>query len=165
MSKSGKNKTDLTNECGGSVNTGCKAERGDNAAVRERTPLRDWLIIAAIGAVISLLVMWGRGAFSAQTAQETMRYISDGFFVAGVVLAGMAGLAYCGNEGTFDMLFFGIKQLVRSFTVRDMTQRKESFYDYRKKKQAAKKPVLYILITGGCFILAGGLFLGLFYAV
>ncbi len=83
--------------------------------------------------------------------------LCDGCFVAGVLLAGMGGLRFARNKGTFDVMSYSVSSVLHttfSF-LRPQNQlgdREESFLDWRDRKQAARKPAGDLLIPGGVFL-------------
>lgn len=131
----------------------------DNGINKVKATLKDYIIVSVLGLVVAFGIMALKGIFEMTDAKAVLHTVCDGFFISGVILAGMAGLSYCGNEGTFDMLFFGIKQVFRTFSQRDLSQGRQSFYDYRKHRMENPKPVLYILLVGLALILIAGIIL------
>ncbi|MBS7261987.1 MAG: DUF3899 domain-containing protein [Eubacteriales bacterium] len=123
------------------------------------------VIPAAAGAVIMLGVAFLTGLASAENAQMVFRRLCDGAFAAGVILAGFGGLLFASNEGQFDILSFGVKQVIRSFTRKDLSQDRQTFYDYRAEKSKHKRPVRYILLVGAGYLLLSGVFLAIYYMV
>ncbi|MBR3750404.1 MAG: DUF3899 domain-containing protein [Clostridia bacterium] len=131
----------------------------DNENIKPKATLKDYIIVSCLGLAVALGIMALKGIFTLTEAKAVLHTVCDGFFIAGVILAGMAGLSYCGNEGTFDMLFFGVKQVVRTFSQKDLSKGRQTFYDYRKQRMENPKPVLYILLIGLAFILIAGIIL------
>lgn len=130
---------------------------------RPKASAKDYIIGIGIGAVMAFVIMLARGVFDAEDIATVMKAVCDGFFGAGALLAGIAGLTYSSNEGTFDMLSFGVKQVVRVFTVSKLER--QSFYDYRKHKMENPKPVLFLLLVGLGYLVLSGFFLLLYYVV
>ena len=119
------------------------------------------------GAVIAFSVMVLNKIFTAQNASDVMMAICNGFFVSGVLLAGIAGLLFSGNGGTFDMLAYGLRQVGRMFVPgkRGDEKAKQTFYDYRKARMERPKAVRYLLLPGVGYLLLAGVFLAIYYGV
>ena len=65
---------------------------------------KNFLIALLVGAGFALAVIllnWNSG-------KETVRIFCDAFTLAAVMLLGFAGLVWSRNEGTFDMLNYGV---------------------------------------------------------
>lgn len=107
--------------------------------------IRHSIIAVVLGAGVFCLVFFLRGM---------MNYIglSDAFLSSGAVLLGIAGLAFIGRMGTFDVLGYGMKRLVEQFT-HNKDERYENAGDYSiaKKKKRQNKPFSYwvYLVLGG----------------
>ena len=124
--------------------------------VKEKS--RRWLpyvIAAGVLAVLTLLCGWLFGGYVGGNAKELVGDWSSSFAVPGVVCLGTGLLIWCGNEGAFDMLSYGIKSLFRLFR-KDVRDRKYGgFYEYRKAREEKKKPFLYMVVVGGAYTLVG----------
>lgn len=124
----------------------------------EEIKTRRWLwyvVTAGVLAVLTLLCGWLFGGYTDVTAKELVGDWSSSFTVPGVVCLGTGLLIWCGNEGAFDMLSYGIRSLFRLFK-KDVKDRKYGdFYEYRKARKERKKPFLYMVIVGGAYTLVG----------
>ncbi len=63
----------------------------------------NYLICASVILVIAFLMSLRNGLFSAGTAEEVFRVLSDSFFVPGIVFAGCGLLGFASSKGTYDM--------------------------------------------------------------
>lgn len=95
-----------------------------------------YLVTGIIFLVIALAFMWNDGIFEKESSKEIIGSISNGFFVAGGLFAGIGALSYIGSKGTYDTLSYGftkigIHQLIPGLP-KDIP---ESFYDYKKAKE------------------------------
>ena len=103
------------------------------------------------------------------TAENTAfacRYLSDGLFVAGVLLTGFGMMVWISTTGFFDMFSYAGHSLLVLFSSLRNPKEHESFYDYKMKKEEKRgqaKP--YILIVGVGFILAALVCLFLYYNI
>ena len=117
--------------------------------------LKTYLITATVGALLALGIMALEGIFSAADTETVLKYLCDGLFIAGALMAGIAGLLFVYDQGMFDVLTYGVHQVVRTFTKRDLREEKKDFYDYRKEKHAEKKTMWHVLFCGVGFVLLG----------
>lgn len=141
------------------IETGEK--RAEDFDVKRSPWWKKYLISFVIGLVMTGLLMVGRGAFSdGKTMAERMSVCSDACFFTGVMLAGIGLLVFVSGEGAFDMLAYAVKL---GFTLLFRTEH-ESYIDYKMRKAAKKTAYGFLLLTGIVFLLAAGLFTGLFYA-
>lgn len=124
-----------------------------------------YLIAAAIGALIALLVMGSRGAFTASAPSEVIRFVSDGLFASAVMLCGVGLLAWIGGTGFFDIMGYGVNIFFSMFTPLGGKSRQE-FYEYKqeKKKKRGKTP-LFILWVGLGYLFLAVVFTVLFFVV
>lgn len=100
--------------------------------------LRTYGIAIAVGIGLFAIVWFTRTLPEEPTAYDVVRNLADGFTVAGVVLAGVGGLSWCGTKGTFDMLSYGVSYTVGRFFPmgkKDTLHTHKSFYDYRMEKE------------------------------
>ncbi len=108
-------------------------------------------LIAEIAIIIAVCAI--QGVFSKSLPkQELIRFICDGFFVAGVVYVGFGGLVLASGKGVFDGIGYSVSTWFRSFTgnKRDW-RRTETYYDYVERKAEKKKgrKVNQFFIFGG----------------
>ncbi|MBO4988713.1 MAG: DUF3899 domain-containing protein [Clostridia bacterium] len=105
----------------------------------------NYLFAVAFGLVVSFLVMWLRGIFTAEDALSVIKYLCDGFFVAAVLLGGVGLLSWCSNEGAFDMLSYSMSTLWRVTFARKDGWKKESYGDYKERKHEKSREFSYFL--------------------
>lgn len=135
------------------------------AAVPEQSPqlkrklfLRNFLITLGIGALLSLGFLFLLGAFSQAETYQTYRAFHNSFFVSGVLLIGIGLLIVSANAGTFTMLGYSVS-LWGKLLRKDLSAESRSYYDYRERRLANKKPFVHFLAAGGLFILVAIVFL------
>ena len=97
------------------------------------------------------------------------RSLCDGFFVAGMLIMGMSGLMFAGNEGVFDIFGFGISHL---FTTRwpglstmPDDHRKEKYVDYKARKRKNPSKPLPVLLAGAVYMVLAVLMLAVYLIV
>lgn len=134
--------------------------------MREFLKSKAFLVPLAVGAVIALAV-----CLLDRKADAGIAYIlSNGFFVAGVLVMGFGGLTYVRNEGMFDIFSFGVSRL---FTVRwpglspmSEEHRKEKYVDYKVRKQKERKTSPKgLLAAGGLYFILAVLMLVIYFCV
>ena len=98
-----------------------------------------------------------------------VRSLCDGFFVAGMLVMGMSGLMFAGNEGVFDIFGFGISHL---FTTRwpglstmPDDHRKEKYVDYKARKRKNPSKPLPVLLAGAIYMVLAVLMLAVYLIV
>lgn len=124
----------------------------------------NYLICATLILVVALFMSLQKGLFSAGTAGEVFRILSDSFFVPGIVFVGCGLLGFAASKGTYDMVSFGVGRLMRNFVPVMDKHKYDDFYRYKQKRDEegrSWKP--YLLISGGVAVLLALLFTGLFY--
>ncbi len=122
-------------------------------------------VTLGVGLAIALIVSFAKSLYWQDTAADVMRALSDCFVVPGMLLLLFGLLVVCSNGGTFDMLGYGTRKVLLLFRRKQDEKDKETFYDYRKRKQESKRSFAYLLICGGVYIFIGLIFLILYYNV
>ncbi len=123
-----------------------------------------YIVTLVIGAFISLTCFGLLDLYNQTDTAIIYRYLSDGFFVAGAVLAGLGLLTVASAGGTFDMLTYGIRLSFVLFK-RDISKEKRfarDFYEYRKMRQEKEHHFGYLLAVGLFYIALSVLFV-IFY--
>lgn len=115
-----------------------------------------YLATAAIALAIILLMLFGRGSFLKTNQLERLNDFSDAFFVSGMLLVSVGGLAFVAGNGIFDMINFGVKKVL--LLLRSEKRRAESprtYYDYVEGKSQNRKSGY------GALLIVGAICLGL----
>lgn len=123
-----------------------------------------YFVLVAAGIALFLLTGIWRGLFTASDSVSLFKALCDCFTVPGIIYLCLGLLLWCGNGGTFDMLGYGTKMFFSVFSSKRKGE-KESFYEYRTRKQKSPRPVAPFLVTGTAFLAAGIVFLIVFYNV
>ena len=115
--------------------------------------LKGFLIFLVVGLVIAIAVIIANWRLTQPVTQR----LSDGFFVAGVLLIGMGGLKYVRNQGFFDMASYGITAAFHTAfpgtrSNSPLDQREEDFLSYKERKKAERKPATEILLAGAAYL-------------
>lgn len=124
-----------------------------------------YAITVLIGVVMAVCVSFIKSLYWLNDTVEIVKVLSDCFSLPGLVLVLFALLVVCSNGGTFDMLTFGVKKVVlllkRNLSERD----RESFYEYRKRRQENKRSFAYIMIVGAVYLAIGIIFIAIYYSM
>lgn len=124
----------------------------------EKLPERRWLpyvITAAVLAVMTVLVAWGRGAFTAKDPEELLRFWCDAFSVPGILGVCFGLLVLASNGGAFDMLAYGVQSLFRLFKKDPIDRKYGGYYEYQQARKEKKRSFWYLVIVGGAYLLVG----------
>ena len=124
-----------------------------------------YAITVLLGFAIVVCVSFIKSLYWLNDTVEIVKVLSDCFSLPGLVLVLFALLVVCSNGGTFDMLTFGVKKVVlllkRNLSERD----RESFYEYRKRRQENKRSFAYIMIVGAVYLAIGIIFIAIYYSM
>jgi len=121
-----------------------------------------YIVASSICAILTVIIMLSLKVWACETEKEVYRILVNSFFVPGVVMFGFGLLVMATNEGTFDMLKYGVYRMF-SFLKRDVNNIKYvTFYDYKVAQRDKRSPFLYLVIVGLAFV-AISLILLIFY--
>lgn len=135
----------------------------DEFNYKNERPWIKWLVSFGIGLAITIAFMAAQGVFSGELLKiDVVKYVSDGCFISGVLLAGAGILVFCSRNGTFDMLTYGVKVAVRTIF---KTGENESFYDYKQRLGEKVTPCAFLIVPGLLFLIISGIFVGAFYQI
>ena len=110
--------------------------------------LNKYTVTALFAVAVAITVFGLLGGFTKTSAQDMFVSISDAFFIVGVIVAGVGGLLFASGQGAFDMLGYNMSHL------RNPTS-KESFYNYKERKDKNRAEFKHILLVGVCFLVIG----------
>lgn len=117
-----------------------------------------------VGLCISALTAWHQGFAWALPFGLNARYLSDGCFVAAVLLMGIGALAWISCTGFFDIFSYAVKSLLVLFTSLRKPQEQISFYEFKLLKEEKRGTVpRFILYVGLLFLGLSVLFLWIYY--
>ena len=121
-------------------------------------------IALAVGLGIALAVAFYRGLSLHQPGHMIASALSDGFFVAGVLIFGVGGLMLISYTGFFDMISYGMRSFFILILPHKMPEKEPKFYDYKVEKEKRRgKPTYTLLIVGAGLLLLSGLCTWLFF--
>ena len=115
-----------------------------------------YAVAAAVALAIAAAVSVHQGLRAGLSAALACRYLSDGFFVSGMLLTGFGGLIWISTTGFFDIFSYGFKSLLVLFSPLKKPHEHEKFYEYKMTKDAKRgKPQFSVLFVGlGCVALS-----------
>lgn len=120
--------------------------------------LKKFLLDTGIGLVIAFVLCCTMGLFTAESTVDTLRILSDGFFLVGALLLAVGGLTFTSNEGAFDGLFYTFKTQINRMR-RDYESRRQSFAQYREEREKKNKSPKESLLAGLVVISVGLIFM------
>lgn len=113
--------------------------------------LKKYLITLLVGFFAVGVIIWDKNIFAQTEPIKIYHILCDAFFAAGTVLTCAGLLIFSSNEGTFDMLVYGMRSFFDLF--RKTSRRKyDTFYDYRESRADKKVPFGFLVIIGLCFL-------------
>jgi hypothetical protein len=113
--------------------------------------LRNYYVYVVVGIAIFMICALSRELFTGFSIKETMKTLSDCFFIPGIILSGIGGLSWISSIGVYDIFGYGGTTLISHFS--RVKEKPESYYDYKQRKEAERKKWLKeALFTGLCFL-------------
>lgn len=115
-----------------------------------------YVVTFIIGAVMALGILLMDRAFSADLSTlDRIRFLSDAFFVPGVLIFCVGMMIFVSSKGSLDGLTYSLQFFKREVFLR---QKMETFADYKARKAEKKTPYRFLLLTGSVYLLLGLLF-------
>ncbi len=130
-----------------------------NNEFKPQSSFKIYIITAIIALAVILLVCGLNGLFTTEMPQQdVVKYVCNAFFVAGVLVLGIAGLTFSSKHGAFDGFGYAISSLwdVHKPSKRRLTwTKKETYQEYveRKHSKDKNKQILHLLIIGGILLI------------
>ena len=116
-----------------------------------------WLqygVSALVGLALSLAVAVSRGLSGSVNLAWNARYLSDGFFVAGLLMTGIGALVLVASTDFFDIFTYGFKSLLVLFTPLKKPREHMNFFDYKQERAGRRGgKQFFLLFTGLAFLL------------
>lgn len=106
------------------------------------------------GVLICLIAVWARGLFNNTDVNNAYWILSDGTFVAGILLIGGGAYSAVNTAGFFDVITYGVKGILPFLSAGDKkgTPRAKTLYDYTQSKKGTRKTHWHLLIVGAVFL-------------
>ena len=121
-------------------------------------------ICVGVEMVVAFLVIWSKGFFT-DSAAVNIQILSDAFFVPGVLMTLLAGMAYVSGEGALVGISFVLRNALLTFIPMGRAKQ-ERYADYRERKlrEAKKRDNKAILVSGLIFLFIGAALTAIWYA-
>ena len=95
-----------------------------------------------------------RGLSGSVNLAWNARYLSDGFFVAGLLMTGVGALVLVASTDFFDIFTYGFKSLLVLFTPLKKPREHMTFFDYKQERAGRRGgKQFFLLFTGLAFLL------------
>ena len=114
--------------------------------------MKKYIISYLVAFVLSFAIFLICDGFKQTDTKELLRVLNDSTFITAVMFTGFGLLIFASNEGTFDMLVYGMQSFLMLFRSK-ANRRYESFADYRAQKAQEKVKTGIILVTGLTFLI------------
>ena len=112
------------------------------------------------------MVYLGDKNMSALTLQQQLRYVSDVFFVSGVLQLMTGSLIWASNQGALDGVSYGFSMAVRSLIPGGRSKKDERYGDFVERRRAKNvKDYRFLFLTGGILAAIGLILVVFYYAV
>ncbi|MCH5160930.1 MAG: DUF3899 domain-containing protein [Clostridiales bacterium] len=126
----------------------------------------EYSVVGGVGLVTTLIVAFIRRLFWLTESTDILRTLCDCFSVPGLILILIGAIIVCSNGGAFYAFGFAGKKFISLFQSDEKRKaNKESYYDYRQRKQEKQRSFGSFFIIGGVFLLIGIAFLIAYYNV
>ena len=124
-------------------------------------------ITIAVAGLFSLLFMWGRGLWTADTPMEQYKILADAFSVPGMLLVLFGALLWVSSEGIFDGLGYAFNRVGSMFIpMHKKSAQHLTYYDYVMEKRGKRvHGFSFLFFTGLLFIAISVPFIVLFNSV
>ena len=124
--------------------------------------LKKYLITLLVGIAGVIAIIASKDIFAQTLPKDVYHILCDAFFVVGIVIECIGLLIFSSNEGTFDIIVYGVSSFVDMFK-KQPNRKYETFYDYRADRQDKKIKFGYLLIVGLVFLAVSGVMLYLYH--
>ena len=113
--------------------------------------MRKYWITMLIGCALVALIANAKDVLDQNQMVAVFHILCDAFFATGFVIFAAGLLVFSSNEGTFDMIVYGVKTFLDVFK-KDAVKKYDSFYDYRVSREEKKVKFGFLLICGAIFL-------------
>ena len=127
--------------------------------MKDKSNLWSIVIMSLSACVIFVLCAFAWNLFGQTDTLTVLKIAADCCTVPAVLFVGISLLGWIGSKGMFDIFGYSIGGLFRLFSKDAYEKRGDTFYDYRAKKDASRKPFNWPLLAVGLafLLLAVGL--------
>ncbi len=112
---------------------------------------RKYLITVIVGLTAVAGIVWAKDILAQTEPARIFHILCDAFFAVGTVMVCAGVLIFSSNEGTFDIIRYGLSSFADLF--REKSQKKyATFFDYRESRTDKKVSFGFLLICGLIFL-------------
>lgn len=112
---------------------------------------KKYFITLIIGLLAVGCILWAKDILEQTELVSIFHILCDAFFAVGTLLTCAGLLVFSSNEGTFDMIVYGVKSFLDLF--RPVSKKKyETFYDYKESRADQKVPFGFLVVCGLFFL-------------
>lgn len=133
----------------------------------ERSRVWRWVrraILMITATTASLLVARYRGFAFGLPLALNCRYLSDGFFVVGFMIASVGALVLISTTGVLDIMSYAARSLLMLFSFLKKLKDVPSYYDYKMDRDARRGKRHYgTLLTGLAYLAIAAVCLYIYY--
>ena len=104
-----------------------------------------------IGLAAVALIAWSKDVQSQTELVKIYHILCDSFFAVGIVVLCIGVLIFSSNEGTFDIIKYGISSFLGMFK-KNYVKKYDSFYDYRAERAGQKLSCGFLVISGALLV-------------
>lgn len=112
---------------------------------------RKYLITLTAGLAAVAAIAWAKDVFAQTEPARIFHILCDAFFAVGTVMCCAGLLIFSSNEGTFDMISYGVSSFLDLFRAKSK-KKYATFFDYRESKADVKIRFGFLLICGLIFL-------------
>ena len=111
--------------------------------------LKKYLITSVLALLLTFLIALARGVFEKENTVDVLHVLIDATFVVSVLFTGFGLLIFSANEGTFDMIAYGMTSFIALFKKdRESYLKYKTYVDYKEAKADNKHSFAHIVLVG-----------------
>ncbi len=111
--------------------------------------LKKYLITSVLALLLAFLIALSRELFEKEKLIDILHVLIDATFVVAVLFTGFGLLVFSANEGTFDMISYGMTSFISLFKKdRESYLKYKTYVDYKEAKADKKHSFGHIVLVG-----------------
>lgn len=125
--------------------------------------LKKYLITSVLALLLTFLIALSRGVFEKEKTVDVLHVLIDSTFVVSVLFTGFGLLIFSANEGTFDMIAYGMTSFLSLFKKdRENYLKYKTYVDYKEAKADNKHSFAHIVLVGLAIFVACLIFIAFY---
>ena len=136
----------------------------DDSYNKKNGQLLVWGIYLSVGLIVALTCATIWDLFSQTEPLQIVRILADSFFMPGVFFLGFSLLGWMSRLGAYDIFGYSINGLF-SMWKKESYFKATSYYDYKQKKDAERKPANKQMLYVGLIYAALGVIFTVVYLI